>query len=254
MNRILAGIGIVCSILYITFISYVFSWKDLSGLAPNNVGDFLAGVFGPITTLWLILGFFQQSIQLRQNNKALSLQAEELKNSVEQQKLQVFELKASAERQKELVEVTREQMTAEIAALQEERLRQSAIAKPRFVFKDKYVSHKQNTAYVTHIQNIGNTATDVFFNFTPNVKSCSHTNIAVWNRNDDQKIIITLHADDMVAKINNSYDQKYQLRISYIDALGMSGEQFFDLQIIDTSANNGSGYLSIQAEATINKI
>ncbi|WP_030142143.1 hypothetical protein [Pseudomonas fluorescens] len=51
----------------------------------NNVGDFLAGAFGPIAFFWLILGFMQQGIELRLSADALKMQADELRASVEQQ-------------------------------------------------------------------------------------------------------------------------------------------------------------------------
>ncbi len=52
-------------------------------------GDVLAGIFGPLTILWLVLGFLEQGIELRQNSEAIRLQSDELKNSVEQQKQMV---------------------------------------------------------------------------------------------------------------------------------------------------------------------
>ena len=52
----------------------------------NAIGDFLAGVFGPLSIFWLILGFFQQGHELAQNNESLRRQADELQASVEQQK------------------------------------------------------------------------------------------------------------------------------------------------------------------------
>lgn len=51
----------------------------------NAIGDFLAGAFGPIAFLWLVLGFFQQGKELQLSSEALQLQAKELKESVLQQ-------------------------------------------------------------------------------------------------------------------------------------------------------------------------
>ena len=67
-------------------------------MRPNEWGDFLAGSFGPVAFLWLVLGFIQQGHELKQNGEALRLQADELKNSVEQHK--------------DLVAATREQVAA----------------------------------------------------------------------------------------------------------------------------------------------
>lgn len=53
---------------------------------PNEIGDFLAGLFSPVAFLWLVVGYFQQGKELKQNTKALELQANELKLSVGQQR------------------------------------------------------------------------------------------------------------------------------------------------------------------------
>ncbi|MDD2054969.1 hypothetical protein NPS46_20685 [Pseudomonas putida] len=89
MGKALALIGIVFTLLY-----GVFSWwligdrvQTLHSMPLNEVGDFLAGAFGPVAILWLVLGFFQQGIELRQGTAALNFQGEELKNAVEQQRL-----------------------------------------------------------------------------------------------------------------------------------------------------------------------
>lgn len=81
-------------------------WLDLKPLELNQFGDLLAGLFGPLAIFWLILGFFQQGDELRNSVHALRLQAEELKQSVEQQKAMV----TTAERQLQLdIEVREEQ-------------------------------------------------------------------------------------------------------------------------------------------------
>ena len=75
------------------------NWITFLGLKPNEVGDFLAGVFGPLAFLWLVFGYYQQGEELKHSVEALKLQAEELRNSVEQQR--------------ELVEVSREAIAFE---------------------------------------------------------------------------------------------------------------------------------------------
>lgn len=88
MNRILAFIGTVLTVAYILLFARVSITRasELVVMPLNNIGDFLAGAFGPLAILWLVLGFFQQGIELRQNTEALRLQAHELKQSVEQQR------------------------------------------------------------------------------------------------------------------------------------------------------------------------
>lgn len=91
-------------------------WPAIAQLSPNEVGDFLAGIFGPLALFWLILGFFLQREELRQSTRTLQLQAEELSKSSEQHA--------------HLVQVARE----EIELLKGDRAEQAAKKEPRFVF------------------------------------------------------------------------------------------------------------------------
>lgn len=97
MGRALAAIGIVLTVCYALFAWWLVGDRiqTLRGMHLNEVGDFLAGAFGPVAILWLVLGFFQQGIELRQGTDALRLQAKELSNSVEQQIELVATQKAS---------------------------------------------------------------------------------------------------------------------------------------------------------------
>ncbi len=81
-------IGVITTLIYIIFISWLIGdrFSQLNTMPLNEIGDFCAGAFGPITFFWLILGFIMQTQELKQSSAALKLQADELKNSVEQQK------------------------------------------------------------------------------------------------------------------------------------------------------------------------
>lgn len=70
-------VGFVCLI--------VGRWHEFVCLSLNELGDFLAGSFGPLALAWLVFGYFQQGDELKQGTAALQLQGVELKNSVEQQ-------------------------------------------------------------------------------------------------------------------------------------------------------------------------
>lgn len=59
---------------------------EFQSMQSNNLGDFLAGAFGPIALFWLILGFIQQGRELRVSSEAFVVQMQELKSSVDQQK------------------------------------------------------------------------------------------------------------------------------------------------------------------------
>ncbi len=93
----------------------------LGSMPLNEVGDFLAGAFGPVAFLWLVLGFLQQGDELRQGTEALKLQATELKNSVEQQTI--------------MAGVATEQREERRAALETERARREREIKVKFSIK-----------------------------------------------------------------------------------------------------------------------
>lgn len=76
--------------LTLTYISAVvgfsiWDFSDVIAMKPNEWGDFLAGIFGPLALLWVVLGFLQQGSELRNSRDALLLQAKELRHSVDAQ-------------------------------------------------------------------------------------------------------------------------------------------------------------------------
>lgn len=158
MSRKLSILGFVLTAAYVWLLYFIFDGRIVESLSmkPNEIGDLLAGMFGPLAILWLILGFFQQGIELRQNTRALELQAEELKNSVEQQR--------------DLVEVSRKQFESHLDfALQEEKKWKSA-AQPVFVFNTDQMSRSNDEIHVEMtIQNIGAAVTNVEFSWSQDV-------------------------------------------------------------------------------------
>lgn len=208
MNRFLASLGLILTAAYLISVGVFLSPRiqEINSLAPNELGDTLAGIFGPLAILWLILGFFQQGVELRQNTEALRLQAEELRNSVEQQR--------------QLVEVTREQVKAEMTALQDERMRRLEAARPRFVFHGVGASFGQESEYQSRLKNLGNTATEVRFTFEPPLKRCSHTVVFSWSRGEEQHM-------RWVYATGGQPEGETQLVIDYVDADGLSGSQRF---------------------------
>lgn len=81
-------IGFIITSIYLIIVSILgcTQWDDIINMKPNEWGDFMAGIFGPLALLWVVLGFLQQGVELKNSRKALLLQAEELRNSVEAQK------------------------------------------------------------------------------------------------------------------------------------------------------------------------
>ncbi|WP_409292239.1 hypothetical protein [Pseudomonas sp. KCJK9058] len=80
-------LAVIFSVIYIGGFALicVCRFDDLKDLGLNELGDYLAGAFGPLALAWLVFGYFQQGDELRQGTEALRLQATELNNAVTEQ-------------------------------------------------------------------------------------------------------------------------------------------------------------------------
>lgn len=158
MSRTLSIIGITITLVYFAILGFIFNGRltEILLMPPNEIGDLLAGMFGPLAILWLILGFFQQGMELRQNTEALKLQEKSLW-------AQVAELNASVEQQKELVATSRRQLEAEIEGLNQEKQRKMQEDAANFVFYKGFMREVSKDQFICDItmKNVGNTATNV---------------------------------------------------------------------------------------------
>ncbi|MDD1966983.1 hypothetical protein NPS29_16765 [Pseudomonas putida] len=91
------GIAGTFTYLLVIAVTVALRLTEFKELKLNELGDFLAGVFGPVAFFWLVLGFIQQGQELRLSSDALRMQAEELKASVEQQTALVDAQKSALE-------------------------------------------------------------------------------------------------------------------------------------------------------------
>ena len=83
-HRKLTWFGIAATVLWLGgavwfALHKVDQWPNM-GL--NAWGDFFAGAVAPIAFLWLMIGYFQQGFEIRQNTLQLCLQYDALKQSV----------------------------------------------------------------------------------------------------------------------------------------------------------------------------
>lgn len=156
----MAIFGVIVTLIDISIIA-LLRWSDFSELKTiplNELGDFLAGVFGSLTLFWLILGYIQQQKELRQNTQAIELQADELRRSVEQHK--------------ELVKATQEQVKADLKALEIEEIRSKREASPNFSITSAGWASKsgKRVSYQISVINSGKPASDVTFVTIPEIK------------------------------------------------------------------------------------
>ncbi len=209
MNKILSIIGIVITVVYLIFIWVLVDDQicKLSEMGLNEIGDFFAGVFGPIAIFWLILGFFQQGKELKQNTEALELQSEELRNTVLQQK--------------ELVAVAKEQYKVDKDLIQIERSKELNRVKPIFVALATGCSHGEKKFYSLTVKNTGETATDVFIKFDVSMERIDPKFLPLFEKNTKLKIRVVYE--------NNIPPTFSKLQIDYTDKLYNKGYQKFQL-------------------------
>lgn len=116
-GRWLYVLGGLLTAAYLAFLAYYgcTRWPKILDMSPNEHGDLLAGAFSPLAFAWLVLGFIQQGIELRQNSAALILQAQELR--------------AAAEHAGAMVEVQKKEFDLRIQELEEARAKAEASRK-----------------------------------------------------------------------------------------------------------------------------
>ena len=198
-------LGIVVTVLWLVFAVYMVCTSPRP-TELNAWGDFFAGFFAPLAFLWLVIGYLQQGEELKHSTKALQLQAEELRNSVEQQS--------------QLVAVSREQMKQEFEALQEERELRRDAARPKFIPQHSgTTSSAGNVTYKLKLVNVGNTATKFRMSFDPPLERPKSHNLALVGRDD----VVSLELRFVLTAPTVA-------TIQYIDADGMPGEVRFTLQ------------------------
>jgi hypothetical protein len=90
-----------CAWVIVVVVYALINWIDFRNLQPNEMGDLFAGVFAPLAFLWLVVGYFQQSDELR-------FQAEQLRLQVGESKNLVREAARQAEASASLLDVERE--------------------------------------------------------------------------------------------------------------------------------------------------
>lgn len=208
MTKRFTVIGVILTAAYITALSFFLFDRipHLEAMPLNEIGDFLAGAFGPVAFLWLILGYFQQGIELKQNTQALELQAAELKNSVEQQR--------------ELVEVSRQHFQVELNALQYERNRIEEAYRPRFVSEGFGGMHRGDghSQFSVSIRNLGASITTVFVDFSAPMEKIEPRQLSHWINNHQVRLEFVFEGQQVV---------DCELILSYLDGAGRPGSCTF---------------------------
>jgi len=141
------GLGGTALYLILSGLYVAPRWSDILSLPPNEVGDLLAGFCSPLAFLWLVLGFLQQGQELRASVRALELQGEELRNSVEQQR--------------QLVEVAREEMNFQMRRIAHDDEVENQKSRPIIELTCQGNASGRSSASRTHLFRVSNFGKEV---------------------------------------------------------------------------------------------
>lgn len=83
----LPALGLVITACYLLGATWLLfdRVEQLKTMPLNEIGDFLAGIFGALAFFWLVIGYFMQNSELKLNRKSLEKQIEEFEKSVSSQ-------------------------------------------------------------------------------------------------------------------------------------------------------------------------
>lgn len=229
--------------LYLTlaylFLIIIFALSDLQhmkDLKPNEWGDFFAGFFAPLAFLWLIFGYYQQGEELKQNTEALNLQAEELKNSVEQQKF--------------LVETTQEELKLAIEQMNNQKRKELVQRQPFIHFNNVTISRTKPETLMGY-KFLDSQYNELLINLRITnsraiVRDCS---IDIYDLSDGLNLLryqINLFKTDEnhTLKIKMPYPDCFtndllemEIQFKYLDELDDKNSQIYIFQIIRDSSN-----------------
>lgn len=204
MSRTTFGGSIATAAYALALAAYVATNLDaVISLKPNELGDFLAGTFGPLAFFWLICGYLQQGVELKQNTEALRLQVEELRNSVEHQR--------------ELADVAREQLKsdAEELAHRRERARRDALPVFDAVIAWNFDGIMNATFVRMTITNTGNFVRDVSIHVPMVMENFEPAIVRHWEIGAEH-----LFAWDVPADRN---PVPFEMTLGFVDQLGNHG-------------------------------
>lgn len=205
--------GAALTLLYVLIqVGYAYSeWDQLLKLDPNGYANFLAGIFSPLAFLWLVLGFFQQGIELRNSGKALWLQGEELRASVEQSK--------------ELVSVNREQLSHERTLAESNAAAAARASQPILRVVPAGGGSTSGVRYFEFkLVNSGPRCTDLKFDSTTTKASASGTQwFPLLDTGATRDLRFTFQGNDV---------EPFQLIVRFTDSVGRDGFARFEFDLV----------------------
>lgn len=55
-------------VFFVVVLTFV-KWNEIISLKPNDLGDFLSGIFAPLGFFWLVAGYYQQNEEQKKQNE-----------------------------------------------------------------------------------------------------------------------------------------------------------------------------------------
>ncbi|WP_375690938.1 hypothetical protein [Pseudooceanicola sp. LIPI14-2-Ac024] len=215
----LIGTAIYAIILIVVFaMGPRYGWITLGPLDLNELGDFLAGVFGPLSIFWLVLGFFQQGSELR---------------------LQVTELARSVEQQKELVGVSRETLDHERQLQDMREAARKAALQPRFLINCATVRNSVGglianvRSHLIEITNVGHSVSGVTVDFVPVPSSSSDYSRPYFRNGELWKLELDYYDREIPTRgtmrigYSDEDGTRHEIDYSYV------GDGIFDLNFVE---------------------
>jgi hypothetical protein len=215
----LIGTGIWLAVaVWWTFYRPCTAWA-VPTMDPNAWGDWAGGTFAPLAFLWLVVGYFQQGEELRDNVRALRLQEEALQ-------LQVKELKESVEQQTAMAKASARQAEL-LERNQEIALRAQVLAhQPRFVGFHGIFLDEEMKRLTFSVSNEGVTCYDVAVFAISTTDEVPFPEVfSVWHAETGQQIVQVLDVWPV---------DKLGVEITYRDAHLVGQSQKFEIDVSTT--------------------
>jgi hypothetical protein len=227
-GRSLYAAGAVVTAAYLAVLTWYarLRWDAICALPPNELGDFLAGAFSPVAFSWLVLGFIQQGIELRQNSVALRLQVEELKTAAEHAGAMVELQRKEFELRIKELEAQQERDTAHEAAAAKRREEAAVRAmQPRFEFNMAF--RKSDGLEPATLLNEGRDCSNVSVELAPDPRVLRLLGTLEFDKfAHGLAVPIKFH-------VGNWAPHTQKLTVSYTDAAGTERSQGFVVTVRD---------------------
>lgn len=181
-------------------------WPELVAMDLETLATAISGAISPLALAWLVVGYFQQGIELRLNTQALRLQANELQNSVNEQK-------ALNTHQALLAKVAQQQLVVELERSRQERELSRRSLSADIVYTDHGGRISSEESYFTLIfTNLGHVAHKVHIKTDIDLPGFEPQSVQLWGNAERQGFRFTMRMDS----IPESFVQTFH----YSDGLG----------------------------------